>query len=196
MTFLTLVTKNPARRTTLAKPALPAPDWGKIWGNALEKPESLAILLKSRKLIGQGAYGTVFNVSGVAVKIGYVPPEEAERQDWVHQNYRFALPVIAYAPRLQLPEAVTHQACPIHGKGYDQESWNCHCGEPMDILVMPLAKYAGEAFFNLKLYKKISRLQNALCERFHFFWEEKPGHLLRYEGRIVLADFGEEEVEW
>jgi hypothetical protein len=179
----------------LPKPPM-QPDWEKIWGNALEKPEILTMLLKSRKLVGHGTYGAVFNVSGVAVKIGYVPPEEAERQDWVQRNLGFALPVIAYAPQLHLPEAVTKQACPIHGMDYDEESWNCHCGEPMDILVMPLAKYAGMKFFDARVRTLVSRTQNALCERFHFFWEEKPSHLLEYDGRLVLADFGEEDVDW
>ncbi len=171
------------------------PDWETIWGNALQKPQVLAMLLKSRKMIGHGTYGVVYAVSGVAVKIGHVPPEEAERQNWVHTTLQAALPVIAHASQIELPEAVTRQACPIHGLGFDEESWFCHCGEPMDMLVMPLARYAGEAFFTSETRRLIQRVQHGLCERFHFFWEEKPSHLLEYGGRIVLCDFGDEEVD-
>jgi hypothetical protein len=172
------------------------PDWETIWGNALQKPQVLAMLLRSRRMIGHGTYGAVYAVSGVAVKIGYVPPEEAERQNWVYSTLQAALPVIAYASQIVLPENVTRQACPVHGLGYDEESWFCHCGEPKDVLVMPLAKYGGEAFFDSATRRLVQKVQNGLCERYHFFWEEKPSHLLKYDGRIILCDFGEEEVDW
>jgi hypothetical protein len=173
------------------------PDRGTIWGSALQKPQVLAMLLRSRRMIGHGTYGAVYAVSAVAVKVGYVPPQEAERQNWVYSTLQAALPVIAYASQIELPEAVTRQACPIHGLGYDEESWFCHCSEPMDVLVMPQAKYNGEAFFTPEVRRLIQQVQRDLCERFNFFWEEKPSHLLKYDGRILLCDFGEEEVdEW
>jgi hypothetical protein len=172
-----------------------APDWERIWVSALQKPHVLSSLLRSRRLIGYGSFGAVYNVSGVAVKIGCVPPEEAERQDWVQKSFHCALPVLAYGPQIKLPEAIARRSCPIHGLGCDPDSWYCHCGEPMDILVMPLARYGGEAWFDRKIQGTISQVQNALFERFHFFWEEKPSHLMIYDGRVVLADFGEEEVD-
>ena len=191
--------------TTSPAPSIPhglpdrsaAQDLGKIWSNVIKKPDVLATLLRGRQLIGHGAYGAIYHVSGMAVKIGYVPAEEAERQAWVHQHFNRALPVLAYASQVKLPDEVTHWSCPIHGgTGDDEKVWSCHCGDPMDVLVMPLAKPAPTFWFNQDVRKIARQVINALFEHFQFFWEDKPSHVLKYQGRIVLADFGEEEVDW
>jgi hypothetical protein len=35
----------------------------------------------------------------------------------------------------------------------------------------------------------------SLCEQFDFFWDNKPSNLLRWNDRLVLADFGDYEVD-
>ena len=173
------------------------PDCGRIWKNALGKPEVLAPLLLGGRLIGHGRFGAVYHVSGVAVKIGCIPEAEAERQAWVHQQFKRALPVLAYASRIKLPDEITRRSCPIHGVlGDNEKSWNCHCGGLMDVLVMPLAKPVPTLWFNRNVRGITRGVIKALFERFQFFWEDKPGHVLQYQDRIVLADFGEEEPAW
>src|SRR5512140_699474 len=174
-----------------------APDWGRIWKNALRQPDVLAALLGSCRLIGHGKYGAVYRVSNVAVKIGCIAQAEAERQAWMHQQFNRALPVLAYASRVKLPAEITRRSCPVHGVlGDDEKDWNCHCGDPMAVLVMPLAKPAPAFWFHRDVREMSRKLTRALFEHFHFFWEDKPGHVMQYQGRIVLADFGEEELEW
>ncbi len=186
----------PSTADSLPGPSV-TPDWGRIWKIVLRKPDVLATHLRGARLLGHGLYGAVYRVSSVAVKIGYVPEEEAERQAWVHRQFNRALPVLAYASRVKLPDEVTRRSCPIHGiLGDDEKAWNCHCGDLMDVLVMPLAKPAPTFWFNRDVRKITREVIKALFEHFQFFWEDKPSHVMKYQGRIVLADFGEEGVNW
>jgi hypothetical protein len=190
------VTLGPSIAVSPADPS-GTPDWGRVWKNALVKPEVLATFLRGGRLISHGRYGAVYHVTGVAVKIGCIPEAESERQAWVHQQFKRALPVLAYATRVKLPDEIARRSCPIHGVlGDDEISWNCHCGGPMDLLVMPLAKPAPTLWFNRNVRGITREVTKALFERFQFFWEDKPGHVLQYQDRIVLADFGEGELDW
>ena len=179
-----------------ALPTVPKPDWPQIWSRALEDPAWLTSLLKRRRLINHGTFGAVYSVSGAAIKVGLVTEEEVERQKWVYETYQRALPVWAYKPRLMLPEAISSLSCPVHYMDLDEESWSCHCSEPMDVMVMPLAEDACETWFDRSTQKVINPVVKGLCEQFDFFWDNKPSNLLRWNGRLVLADFGDYEVDW
>ncbi len=166
-----------------------------IWSNALKKPDVLAMLLRGRQLIGHGAYAVIYRLSGMAVKIGSIPAEEVERQVWVHRYFNRALPVLAYASQVKLPAEVAREACPIHGcTGDDEKAWSCHCRDPMDVMVMPLAKPAPVSWFEREVRGMAREVSKALFEQFHFFWEDKPSHVMKHHGRYVLVDFGEEEM--
>ena len=177
-------------------PAIPRPDWRRIWSDTLEDPKLLARLLRKRAYLGNGAYGVVYRVAGAAMKIGYIDEGEVERQEWVHERFKRALPVWAYKKAVDLPKVVTRQACPVHGAGMDEESFSCHCNEPMDIMVMPLAWPAAEAWKDPRVRQTIKKVQEALYDEFDFVWDAAARNLLRWNGRVCLADFGEEDVDY
>lgn len=179
------------RRPFPALPAAPRPDWPRIWRGVLEDPPLLARLLRKRVRLGRGSYGVVYRLAGAAVKIGCIAEAEAERQAWVHERFRRALPVWAYKPCIDLPKVVTREVCPIHGDEKLVEYWSCHCGEPMDVLVMPLAWPADEAWSDPRVRETIETVKQALLDQFDFPWDDAPRNLLRYQRRILLADFGE-----
>jgi len=183
-------------RSLPALPAVPRPDWPRIWRGTLEDPKLLARLLRKRAYLGNGAYGVVYRVAGAALKIGFVEEAEVERQEWVRERFKRALPVWAYKKAVDLPKIITREACPIHGAGMDAKSFSCHCNEPMDILVMPLAWPAGEAWEDPRVRATINFVKAALWDKLCFSWDDAPRNLLRYQSRIMLADFGDYDVEY
>ena len=78
----------------------------------------------------------------------------------------------------------------------DAKSFSCHCNEPMDILVMPLAWPAGEAWEDPRVRVTINFVKAALWDKLCFSWDDAPRNLLRYQSRIMLADFGDYDVEY
>ncbi len=184
------------RRFVPALPGAPKPDWPRIWRGVLEDPLLLARLLRKRVVLGRGSYGVVYRLAGAAVKIGCVDEAEAERQEWVHEHFRRALPVWAFREDVTLPRVVTREVCPIHGDGGLAEHWSCHCGEPMGVLVMPLARPADEAWSDPRVWETVETVKQALLDQFDFPWDDALHNLLRYQRRIVLADFGERNDEY
>ena len=165
------------------------------WHSILHDDASLHYVLRKREWLGQGTYGVVYRVGDVAFKIGCIEEAEVERQAWVHMTFRRALPVLAFRQSVELPHAITRQVCPIHGPlGLDRESWNCHCSEPMDILVMPLAETADRKTY-LRVRRMIDEIKDALAVEFEFSWDDAARNLLRFRGRVILADFGWDTVD-
>ena len=124
--------------TILSIPAPPV-DWNAI----LNDPRELARLMRKRSLLGYGAFGVVYEVSGAAIKFGCVDENEPIIQQWVYQTHARALPVWAYQQEVILPRTVTREVCPRHG--YPSDLWtpssiSCHCGEALAALVMPVAE--------------------------------------------------------
>jgi hypothetical protein len=177
-------------------PVVPRPDWPRIWRGTLEDPKLLARLLRKRAYLGNGSYGVVYRVAGAAMKIGYIEEAEAERQAWVHERFKRALPVWAYKKCVDLPKVVTRDACPVHGAGMDEESFSCHCNEPMDIMVMPLAWPAAEAWQDPRVRRTIKNVMAALYVEFDFLWDEAARNLLRWNGRVLMSDFGETDADY
>ncbi|MCJ7433840.1 MAG: hypothetical protein MUO77_10170, partial [Anaerolineales bacterium] len=99
-----------AHATELSIPA-PCVDWSAV----LNDPSALAGLLRKRKLLGYGAFGVVYEISGAAIKIGCVDDNEPVIQQWVYETQARALPVWAYNPEVSLPRVVSHEVCPQHG---------------------------------------------------------------------------------
>ena len=139
----------------------------------------------------------MYEIHGAAVKIGCVLPEETVIQQWVHKTYQRALPVWAYVEEMPLPRAITREVCPEHdpldscAKGLAR----CHCGETMAVMVMPLA--APVENISARQYERvIAPIEKALQKEFDFWWENAPRHLMRWDRRIVMSDFGMEEKHW
>jgi hypothetical protein len=189
----------PALTLTRPFPTLPAvhrTDWPAIWRGILEDNHLLRRLLRKREYLGSGSYGVVYEIAGAAVKIGCVEEAEVERQEWVHERFRRALPVWAFKNAVDLPRRVTREACPAHGYVDMGEDGNCHCGEAMAILVMPLAVPAREAWKDKRVQATLKDISGALWLEFQFVWDGRPRNLLRWNGRIVMADFGDENVDY
>ncbi len=179
-------------------PAVPRPDWPRIWRGILEDPKSLTRMLQKRAILGYGTYGVVHEIAGAAVKIGHIDKEEVKIQEWVAERFPGrALPIWAYAPRVSVPRVITRQICPIHGfSEMDEENFSCHCGELMDILVMPVAKPVPiKAWKDQRVRRVVDAISTALLTECDFYWDATPRNLLYYQNRIVLADFGWEDVE-
>lgn len=163
------------------------------WNELLGSPLALAKALEGRKLIDRGGYAALYEVNGCAVKIGAIEKGEAERQQWACETYQAALPVLAYAHRVEVTEAVTREACPRHGGEEEGEwGWECYCCQPLDVLVMPLARPAPrKVYYSPEAKTLIATVSNALRKKFDRYWDERPANLAIYEGRLVLLDFGE-----
>jgi len=180
-----------------ALPSAPRPDWPAIWRAVLEDDAHLTRMLRKRSILGYGTYGVVYEVAGAAAKIGHIEEEEVKIQEWVGELFPGrALPVWAYRSNVRVPRVITRQICPIHGfSGLDEENWSCHCGETMDILVMPVAKPAPEAWDDPRVRRVVDEIALALAADCEFIWDAAPRNLLRHRNRIVLADFGWDMVD-
>ncbi|MBI1854997.1 MAG: hypothetical protein HYR93_03895, partial [Chloroflexi bacterium] len=155
-------------------------------------PDVFAKLLRRRHLISYGAFGVVYEVDGAAIKIGCIPDSEPVIQQWVCEQYERALPVWAFASDVILPKVVTHEVCPQHGflsSLWTRTSVNCHCGERLDALAMPLAERAdqrkvGEEDFSEKVYE-------AVLKKFQVSLDIHKGNFLEFNGKLTLCDFGD-----
>lgn len=168
------------------------------WQSIFQNPVRLRSLLRKRKYLGNGTYGCVYAVAGYAVKIGCVDQTERDIQAWVHEKYGRALPVIAYCDNLNIPLVVTREICPVHGyPGFSLgDGWGCHCGESMSALVMPLAEDGFPAWkspFVRRMYEKIA---DAVEQEFGFSIDIRKWNLLKWNGKIVVCDFGDPQVDW
>ena len=180
-----------------AIPSAVEPDWPGIWKRILADEKLFKKMLHQRKRLGRGTFGAVYEINGAAVKIGCVLPEEAVIQQWVHETYQRALPVWAYVEEMPLPRAITREVCPEHDP-LDSSAKGlalCHCGETMGVLVMPLAARVGEDI--LAQYGEGHRTdRESLAERVRFLVGGCSRHLLRWNGQIVMSDFGDAEEKY
>jgi hypothetical protein len=171
---------------------IPAPliDWTVLLNN----PRTLAGLLRKRKLLGYGAFGVVYDVSGAAVKISCIGEREAIIQQWVHEHYRRALSVWAFGSDIFLPKVVTREVCPRHG--YLSELWSpasvmCHCNEPMSALVMPIAERADQRGVDGDGEGIGDQIYQAVFEKFGVCLDVHKGNFLEFRGRLMVCDFGD-----
>jgi len=172
--------------------SIPAPrvDWNAV----LNDPRTLAGLLRKREVLGYGAFGVVFEVSGAAVKIGCIGEREAVIQQWVHKHHRRALPVWAFGSDIFLPKVVTREVCPRHG--YLSELWlpssvMCHCNGPMSVLVMPIAERANQRGVDGDGDRIGNQIYQAVVEKFGVCLDVHKGNFLEFNGRLMVCDFGD-----
>ena len=166
------------------------------WNSTLDDSHTLAGLLRKRKLLGYGAFGVVYEVAGAAIKIGCVDENEPIIQQWVYETHARALPVWAYKLEAILPRAVTREVCPRHG--YPSNLWtptsvNCHCGEALAALVMPVAETPdmlevadnGDAIFQI--------VYDAVYNKFGVSLDIHQRNMLSHatQGRLLVCDFGD-----
>ena len=170
-------------------PLMPCPD-------QLSDPAVVAQWLAGRKKIGGGGYANIYQIGNVAVKIGHIPQIEAENQSYLF-GCHIALPVLAYVPSVALPVEVTREVCPIHGKRLDDVCWNCHCGEPMAILVMPVVKpllalpYEDRERRMPEFHNAMALLDyHAVLRPVLANWDARLENVGLYREHVVLLDFG------
>jgi hypothetical protein len=162
------------------------------WQNILSAPSKFARLLRTRRLIGYGAFGVVYKVDGAAIKIGCIGESEPAIQQWVYEQHLRALPVWAFGLDVPLPKTLTREICPHHG--YLSNLWSrssvmCHCNEPMSVLVMPIAERADQRDVD---DEKISdQIYEAVFEKFGVSLDVHKGNFLNFRGRLMVCDFGD-----
>jgi hypothetical protein len=179
---------------TLSTTALSVPAPSVDWNAVLDDSHALASLLRKRKLLGYGAFGVVYEVAGAAIKIGCVDDKEPIIQQWVYETHALALPVWAHKLDAILPRAVTREVCPRHG--YPSDLWtptsvNCHCGETLAILVMPVAEMPdmlalvddGEPIFQT--------VYDAVYNKFGVSLDLHSRNMISLQGRLLVCDFGD-----
>ena len=162
------------------------------WREILANPAQLSNLLRKRRLVGYGAFGAVYQVGDAAIKIGCIGESEPVIQQWVHRRFRRALPVWAFRPDVNLPKIVTREVCPRHGFPSDlwtKSSVNCHCGEAMPVMVMPLAERADQRAvdgenFSVSIFE-------AVVKKFSVCLDIHKGNFLEFNGKLILCDFGD-----
>jgi len=176
--------------TELSIPAPPV-DWNAIIAN----PRTMAGLLRKRKLLGYGAFGVVYEVAGVAVKIGCVDENEPIIQQWVYETHARALPVWAYKLEVILPRSVTHEVCPRHG--YLSNLWtptsvSCHCGEALAVLVMPIAEQPDRLLLEKSEVQQIwQTVYDAVLDKFNVSLDLHWRNMISLQDRLLVCDFGD-----
>jgi hypothetical protein len=160
----------------------------------LNNPSALARLLRKREVLGYGAFGVIYEAQGAAIKIGCVDGNEPIVQQWVHETIGLALPVWASQQEVILPRVVTREVCPRHG--YPSDLWtptsvNCHCGESLAALVMPVAQspdLLDVADHGDELFETV---YNAVHDKFGVCLDIHQRNMLSLEGRLLVCDFGD-----
>ena len=180
---------------TFSTTALSIPASSVDWSGTLDDPRTLASLLRKRKLLGYGAFGVVHEVAGAAVKIGCVDENEPIIQQWVHETHARALPVWAYRQEVILPRAVTREVCPRHG--YPSDLWtptsvNCHCGEALAVLVMPIAETPDMLLLENSEAEQIwQTVYDAVLDKFSVSLDLHWRNMISLQGRLLVCDFGD-----
>ena len=177
----------------LATLSIPAP--AIEWNATLNDSRTLASLLRKRKLLGYGAFGVVYEVSGAAVKIGCVDDNEPIIQQWVYETHARALPVWAYQQEVILPRVVTREVCPRHG--YLSNLWtptsvNCHCGEALAALVMPVAETPDMLLLEKSEAEQIwQTVYDAVSNKFSVSLDLHWRNMISLQDRLLVCDFGD-----
>ena len=164
----------------------------KDWQAILSDPTRFAKLLRKRQLISYGAFGAVYDVDGAAIKIGCVGESEPAIQQWVFERHERALPVWAFAEEVILPKVVTHEVCPQHGflsNLWTRTSVNCHCTEPMSVLVMPVADLADQHDVENEDFSQT--VYESVFGKFNTCLDIHKGNFVEFKGRLMLCDFGD-----
>ena len=164
------------------------------WPEVITDPAQFAKLLRQRKLVSYGGFGVVYEVDGAAIKIGCIAEDEAQVQQWAYETYESALPVWAYSHDVELPKAVTSEVCPHHGylaNRWDRDSVECHCGDRLGVLVMPLGQDAYPEHSQDEGVELGERISQALEEKFGVGFDERLCNHLSFCGRLMLCDFGD-----
>ncbi|MDO9299937.1 MAG: hypothetical protein Q7T89_01075 [Anaerolineales bacterium] len=180
---------------TLSATELSTPAPSVDWNSTLNDPHALASLLRKRKLLGYGAFGVVYEVSGAAVKIGCVDDNEPIIQQWVYETHVRALPVWAYQQEVILPRVVTREICPRHG--YLSDLWtptsiNCHCGEALAALVMPVAETPDMLLLEGVDADHIwQTVYDAVFDKFGVSLDLHWRNMISLQDRLLVCDFGD-----
>jgi len=180
---------------TFSTTALSIPASSVDWSGTLDDPRTLASLLRKRKLLGYGAFGVVYEVAGAAIKIGCVDENEPIIQQWVYETHARALPVWAYKLEAILPRAVTREVCPRHG--YPSDLWtptsvNCHCGEALAVLVMPIAETPDMLLLENSEAEQIwQTVYDAVLDKFSVSLDLHWRNMISLQGRLLVCDFGD-----
>jgi hypothetical protein len=162
------------------------------WRLILKNPNQAVALFRKRRVIGYGAFGVVYQVGDAAIKIGCIGESEPVIQHWVHTHHQRALPVWAFHPDVSLPKVVRREVCPRHG--YPSNLWtpssvNCHCGESLPALVMPLAERADQRAVAEENFSE--GIFEAVAKKFGVCLDIHKGNFLEFKGRLILCDFGD-----
>jgi len=180
---------------TLSTTALSIPAPPVDWNTTLNDSRTLASLLRKRKLLGYGAFGVVYEVSGAAVKIGCVDDNEPIIQQWVYETHARALPVWAYQQEVILPRTVTREVCPRHG--YLSDLWtptsiNCHCGEALAAMVMPVAETPDMLHLEKSEAEQIwQTVYDAVFNKFNVSLDLHWRNMISLQDRLLVCDFGD-----
>jgi hypothetical protein len=162
------------------------------WQELLANPAQLSSLLCKRQLVGYGAFGAVYQVGDAAIKIGCIGESEPAIQQWVHRRFRRALPVWAFRPDINLPKTVTREVCPRHGfpsNLWTPSSVNCHCGDSLPVMVMPLAERADQRDVDAEDFSE--GIFEAVVKKFSVCLDIHKGNFLEFNGKLILCDFGD-----
>jgi len=179
---------------TLSTTALSIPTPSVDWNSTLNDPRTLASLLRKRNLLGYGAFGVVYEVAGIAVKIGCVDENEPIIQQWVYETHALALPVWAHKLDAILPRVVTREVCPRHG--YPSDLWtptsvNCHCGEALATLVMPIAETPDMLEVVDDDDSIFQTVYDVVYNKFGVSLDLHSRNMISLQGRLLVCDFGD-----
>lgn len=150
--------------------------------------------------LAYGAFAAVFRVGEItAAKIGAITAAEAEDQRWAAE-LGWALPVLDYREGVNLPPDVTREVCAVHGPRADilpPDDYRCACeGKSLDVLLMPLAQaIAREEAESAEAKAFQEMVADQLAQQRGRALDCRPGNLMRWRGRLVVVDFGQED-EW
>lgn len=186
-TFVTSLVFTPPRFIPRGRSA-PAQKWQEI----LADHKRLAGFLRKRRLVGYGAFGAVYQVGDAAIKIGCIGESEPAIQQWVHEHHQRALPVWAFCQDVSLPKTVTREVCPRHGfpsNLWTPSSVNCHCGESLPVMVMPLAERADQRAVENENFSE--GIFEAVAKKFGVCLDIHKGNFLEFNGKLILCDFGD-----
>jgi hypothetical protein len=143
-----------------------------------------------------GAYGLVYEVApGVMAKVGFILPEEAERQGRLAER-GWALPVLGYAQDLDLPRFISKAVCAEHGlRELDEDMVACCCDAPLSVLLMPEADPAiWEHFDEAAVAAFIAQVDAYCSAELGADWDAEDRNVAVYQGRLVALDFGDPEA--
>lgn len=146
-----------------------------------------------RDLLGMGGYSLVYRLGSLAVKVGRIEPAEVAAQRHFAQ-VGLALPALLYRPQADLPLEVSYEVCPRHGLRRDilPDGQVCTCGQPADLLLMPIADPIPDAEDDSLLTRAFIAGVARDCEReLKRLWDTRPANVARYRGRLVALDFGD-----